>query len=75
MDNTVGGTNSQLFVNSLNYLCGKDTAYTSEGKALSTENLTMTTSQSRNFKAVIIGIIPAAVLIAGAVVWHRRRNR
>lgn len=75
IDNTVGGTNSQLFVNSLNYLCGKDTAYTSEGKALSTENLTMTTSQSRNFKAVIIGIIPAAVLIAGAVVWHRRRNR
>ncbi len=73
-DNRVGGGNTQFLINSINYLCDREiSAINSKNIALGT--LTVTTSQSRMWKIILIGIIPAAVAAFGAVVWYRRKNR
>jgi ABC-2 type transport system permease protein len=75
MDSLVGGTNTSMFINAVNYLCGNSDQISTTGKVLSTDTLTMSTSQSRNFKIVIIGIIPVLALAAGIAVRLKRRNR
>ena len=70
----IGGGNTQFLINSINYLCDREiSAINSKNIALGT--LTVTTSQSRMWKIILIGIIPAAVAAFGAVVWYRRKNR
>ena len=75
MDSLVGGTNSTMFINAVNYLCGNSDQISTTGKVLSTDTLVMSTSQSRNFKVIIIGVIPAIALCAGIAVRLKRRNR
>ena len=74
-DQMVGGANSQFLTSAVNYLCGQDISSSVNGKSLSLGTLIVTTSQSRMWKIILTGIIPAIAAAFGIVVWYRRRNR
>ena len=74
-DQMVGGANSQFLTSAVNYLCGQDISSSVNGKSLSLGTLVVTTSQSRMWKIILTGVIPAIAAVFGVVVWYRRRNR
>lgn len=74
-DQMVGGTNTNFFLSSMNWLCDRNDSTAITGKSTTIGSLTMTTSQSRMWKIIMIGIIPAVIIVFGIVVWLRRRNR
>ena len=71
----IGNTNEQIFSNMVNYLCGSDVSVSVSGKNTSLGTLTVSTSQSRIWKIILIGIVPSVVAVLGLAVWYRRRNR
>ena len=73
-DQMVGGANSQFLTSAVNYLCGQDISSSVNGKSLSLGTLIVTTSQSRMWKIILTGVIPAIAAAFGIVVWYRRRN-
>ena len=72
------GVNGEFLVNALNWLTDRsdeDTVYV-PSKIFSTEMvLTLTEQQSINIRILAMGIIPGAVVVAGFVMWLRRRNK
>lgn len=69
--------NSAYFMNLINTIADKDdTTITIESKSLSSNELGVTdvTTQSVMI-AIFVFIVPAGVLVAGLIVWLRRRNR
>ncbi len=72
----VSGGNQDLFLNMLSYLCGSEGSSISiHAKSLSSEYLTMDSATGALLTACIIGVIPAAYLGVGLVVWFRRKRR
>jgi hypothetical protein len=67
--------NSRLLVNGINWLAGAEDLVTIEGVDPDLRRLPLTSSQRRLMGIGSIGVIPAAVLLAGAGVWLRRRRR
>ena len=74
-DQMVGGANSQFLTSAVNYLCGQDISSSVTGKSISLGTLIVTTSQSRMWKIILTGVVPAIAAVLGVVVWYRRRNR
>jgi ABC-2 type transport system permease protein len=74
-DKMVGGSNTNFFLSTMNWLCDRTSSMTITGKSTTIGSLTMTTSQSRKWKIMLIGVIPAAITVFGIIVWLRRRNR
>ncbi len=74
-DAFVGYGNGQLFTTLLTKTCDKPSAVSVIGKELSQSYLQLTASTSGIWGAVVIGIIPAAFLVCGFIVWVRRRSR
>lgn len=67
--------NEDFVLNTLEMMCEKDDSISVRSKSLTNEYLTISTSDSSLIKAVTIGIIPAAYLIAGIIVAVRRKRR
>lgn len=72
----VSGANQDFFLNCLNYLCDKDESSLSiHAKSLSLDYLTITAADVSRYAVLFIGVIPAAFLCAGVVVFLRRKHR
>mgnify|MGYP000915234646 CR=1 FL=1 len=67
-----GGSN--LFMNSLNWIFEREDSITIRPKSLAVQPLNIVENQVRIYGALALIIIPAAILIAGLVVWLRRRH-
>ena len=69
--------NSELLMNSINYICDVDasTTVTVPVKELSTTYLSIDGSQQLLWTLFLVIIIPVFILIVGFVVWIRRRRR
>jgi len=69
--------NFEFIVSSLDWVTSRgDTSTYIEPKDLTgTLTMTLTGAQQRNIKVVTIGVIPGIILLAGFVVWIRRKNR
>lgn len=65
---------SNLFMNSLNWVFEREESISIRPKALGVQPLTITATQQKVYGALSMIIIPVACLIAGLVVWLRRRN-
>lgn len=74
-DQMVSGGNSKLFMNALSWMCGHTTTVSVPVKSLSIEYLTVTTAGSNFWSILVIGIIPAAFLITGLIIWLKRRKQ
>ena len=76
MDNSVSQSNTQIVNNALkDYIDTEVETVSVPAKSLSSEQLTVTESGSRLFGILISVVIPVIILLAGIVVWVRRRKR
>ncbi|MDO5378506.1 MAG: Gldg family protein [Clostridia bacterium] len=71
----VSGANSDLFMNSLDWMCDQAETISIRAKSLDEAGLTLTQAQSSFWSAVMIGIIPGVLLIAGLAIVVRRKRR
>ena len=72
MDNSVSQSNTQIVNNALKDYIDTEVE---PAKSLSSEQLTVTESGSRLFGILISVVVPVIILLAGIVVWVRRRKR
>lgn len=75
VDLNVSGGNSDLFLNTLGWLCQRESSVTIRSKTLSIQSLNINTADGRSLNIFFIGILPLAALICGGVVWYRRKKR
>ncbi|MCD7827891.1 MAG: GldG family protein [Clostridiales bacterium] len=67
--------NSDLFVNAIGYLCDKDSAIAIHAKMITSDSTLDFSNTSTGFITFVIAVVPAlAAIIAGFVIWYKRRN-
>lgn len=71
----VSGGNETLFMNTISWLCGQESAVSVPVKSLSMDYLTVTAASGSFWSIMVIAIIPGAFLIYGLFVWLRRRKQ
>lgn len=71
----VAGANNDLFLNALDWMCQRESAISIRAKDLSTEYLTVSSSEASTWSAILVAVVPLAFLVGGAVVTIRRRRR
>ena len=75
LGNTSAYNNANFLLNAVNSITGKADAVVIPQKNLQTQTLALTASQAKIVKTVVLYIIPLLVVIAGIIVFVRRRNR
>ncbi|MCE5196821.1 MAG: GldG family protein [Negativicutes bacterium] len=75
VNQTVSGANQDLFLNSINWMCGREDSITIHSKSLTKETLTIPSGMSARLSFVFIGIIPLSCLAAGFSVWRERKRK
>ena len=68
------GGNLDLFMNSMNWVQDLKDNISITPKDLTSEGLKITQAQTLGYSGLVIIVIPAIVMIAGVVVWLRRRH-
>lgn len=72
----VSGGNQDLFLNALNYLSGGvESSISIHAKSLEAQVLTMDSATASTLTVVLLGLIPAAYLSVGIVIWARRKRK
>ena len=71
----VSGGNSDLFMNSLDWMCDQQETISIRSKSMDEQGLTLTQAQSSFWNVVMLGMIPGAILVVGIVVVMRRKRR
>ncbi len=74
-DEAVGGTNHDLFLNALSWMCKSESSITIHAKTISNEYLTMSASARAILTLVMIAILPLAFVVVGIYVAISRRKR
>ena len=74
IDSYTSGANTQLFLNALTLSVGNESSVSIAAKDLEAEPLIVSQLNVSIIKAVTQYIIPLAILIAGGVIWYRRRK-
>lgn len=68
--------NSDLFINSVGYLCDKDNAIAVHAKAITSDTTLDFGNVGTSSVFILIAAAPALLsLIAGFIIWYRRKNR
>ncbi|HZW49564.1 MAG TPA: GldG family protein [Bacillota bacterium] len=75
VNQTVSGANQDLFLNSINWMCGREDSITIHSKSMATEYLTIPSGMSARLSLVFIGIIPLTCLAVGFSVWRERKRK
>ena len=71
----VSGGNSDLFMNSVNWMCDQQETISIRAKSMDEQGLTLTQSQTSFWSIVLLGLIPGAIIVMGIVVVVRRKRR
>ena len=75
VNQSVSGANSILFVKSFGWLCDTPDSVSIPSKSVSYDVLTMNSRTASIFKTVMVGIVPALVILAGITVIVLRKKR
>lgn len=75
MDSVVSGGNSDLFLNGVNWLTDNDTGISLHPKQLTTQYLTVPQTAGTFWCNLLMFVLPAMMLIAGFLIWMKRRKR
>lgn len=67
--------NAQMFISTLNTICGKEDSIVVATKDLNITSITASASQISVIKTIVVWVIPICVAVIGIVVFIRRRNR
>ena len=75
IDQVVSGANGDFFLNALNWMCEQEESISIRAKSLSSETLTLSSRDASLWSAVVVGIVPVALVAVGVVIWFRRKRR
>lgn len=75
INSAVSGANGDLFLNALNWVGGQKESISIRAKSLDSTGLTVTQGESSMWSIIMIGVIPAALVAVGIVIWIRRKRR
>ena len=71
----VSGANMDLFLNSLSYICDQTNSISIHSKSMNYRYLNVSGSAATLWSVILIGVLPAACLATGLVIFLRRRKR
>lgn len=71
----VAGSNQDLFLNSLKWMCGETESITIHSKSLSSETLTVSAAAANRWTIILVFLLPAACLAASLSITIRRKRR
>lgn len=71
----VNGNNYSMVASSLNWLAGMDSSIAISPKSYSISYLQVTSADVNRWTIITIIVIPVVILVAGFVVWFRRRRK
>lgn len=71
----VSGSNQDLFLNALSWMCGQEEGITIHAKSITADYLTVDSATASAMTAVIIGVIPLCFLGTGIFIWVRRKRQ
>ena len=75
VDRTVAGGNSNLLLNALNWLSGREENISIRVKSINEEKLTVPAASYGFWSTVMIGVLPGALISIGIVIYIRRKRR
>ena len=75
IDQVVSGANGDFFLNALNWMCEQEESISIRAKSLSSETLTLSSRDASLWSAVVVGVVPVALVAVGVVIWFRRKRR
>lgn len=73
--NTSAYNNSNLLLNIVNTMTGKENSFVIPQKNIQEQTLALTASQGRGIRNVVMYVIPLIVVASGVIVFIRRKNR
>lgn len=74
-DRTVSGGNSNLFMNTLNYLTGQEESISIRAKSLDLHGLTVSGADNTFWSIIMVGVIPLVLILTGVFITFRRKKR
>ncbi len=67
--------NGEFFINTFNYISGKEDTITIKSKSYSSATFDMSAQTANVLAVVLCVVIPIIVIVLGIVIWVRRRHR
>ncbi len=67
--------NGEFFINTFNYISGKEDTITIKSKSYSSATFDMSAQTANVLAIVLCVIVPVIVIVLGVVIWVRRRHR
>jgi ABC-2 type transport system permease protein len=74
IDQMVSGNNSTLFLNTLNFLCERESNIAIAGKNIATEALLINASAAGWWRTLYMVVMPLGCIAAGVYIFIRRRS-
>ena len=71
----IAGSNYDLFLNTLGYACEQEDSISIRAKSLDVEALVIPQQTASLLSALVVGVIPAALVAAGIVIVIRRKRK
>ena len=75
VDGWVSGGNTDFVINALDWLCQKEESISIRGKTIDTSVLTVPSGAGNTWSIVMIFLLPGSLLVAGIVVFIRRKRK
>lgn len=75
MLNSSFDSNLNFFMNAVNFLVDRQDSVAIRSKSLEIQPLSITAQQAIIISAIAVIVIPAIILIAGATIWFKRKNK
>lgn len=72
---TVSGGNYDFILNGLNWICEHESKISIHSKSMDSQKLVLNAAQINFWSLIIMILLPLIVIIAGVVVWFRRRKK
>lgn len=74
-DSMVNGSNADLFINSLSYLCGSAQDIAITAKAVTTPIVTISAGSVQLLTIICVIALPVLLIVIGFVIWLKRRRK
>jgi ABC-2 type transport system permease protein len=75
VDAMVSGSNLKILTNGVSWMSGQIQSVSIPSKSTQLSYLTVTAASSRMWSVISIGLIPVICLLAGGMIWYKRRKR
>ncbi len=76
VDSMVSGANSELLAKGVTSMVGeKESTITIPAKSYEEENIVVPGSTTLMLAIILVGVVPLVIMLAGIMIWNRRRKR